>query len=308
MFAPTASFPTASAPLASTSIVPSVSVPIEVGESACFGLTTAGDVIRGALLEILVQGADAPLSADEYADGIDILNDYMSSLEGDGIRLGYQRVCNVSDVVTVPDAALRGIKSNLAIELAPQFNGSVSQSLILKAQRGLKTIRRIVKTPSVTRYPGNLPVGSGNFDTFGTTHFQTYYGREVSAHLSMVGNRKTTPVYMPAVVEKVQGTWRVDSQLGLDCDISGRVFNRGDSVTLSVDAAFTLSGSVADGLVGFAKNGAISLYAETVITDNTEVVLRGDITLETGDSLIVVVGDKTTTEDVRVVNARVRLN
>jgi len=57
------------------------------------------------------------MEADEYADYIFALNNYMTALEAEGVSLGYTVVANLSDAVTVPTGALRGIIANMALRL-----------------------------------------------------------------------------------------------------------------------------------------------------------------------------------------------
>jgi len=146
----------------STTAAPVVPSPIVVMPSSCFGLTTVGDIIRRALRAILVEGSDGGLQPDEYQDGLDALNDYMASLEAQGIKLGYRRACGLSDAATIPDGAIRGVVANLAIELAPQFSGRVSAALVKQASEGLKAMQLLgVHVGQSTLYP-TLPGGGGN--------------------------------------------------------------------------------------------------------------------------------------------------
>ena len=125
-------------------------------------MTTTGQVLKAALQEILVQGSEAPLEADEYQDAIFALNNYMTALDANGVHLGYTVVDSLADEITVPAGAIQGIISNLAILLATQFNSTVSPSLSAKAQMGLNAMRKLGITIAPMSYPGTLPIGSGN--------------------------------------------------------------------------------------------------------------------------------------------------
>ena len=125
-------------------------------------MTTTGQVLKAALQEILVQGSEAPLEADEYQDAIFALNNYMTALDANGVHLGYTVVDSLNDEITVPAGAIQGIISNLAILLATQFNSTVSPSLSAKAQMGLNAMRKLGITLAPMSYPGTLPIGSGN--------------------------------------------------------------------------------------------------------------------------------------------------
>lgn len=125
-------------------------------------MATVAQVANAALKRILVQAADAPLEADEYQDFIFALNNFMLDLDASGITLGYTEVSDLGDEVTVPTGALRGIIANMAIEVAPDYNGTVSPALANAAAEGMQTMRIIGQTISAASYPSTLPVGSGN--------------------------------------------------------------------------------------------------------------------------------------------------
>lgn len=134
-------------------------------------MATAERVIKASLHRILVQGSEAPLEADEYQGAIETMNDYMAALEADGVHLGYTVVYNLGDGVTIPGGALRGLKANLAIELAPDYGGVVSAELIQQAVSGMKVMRKLGQRIRPTQNPSTLPIGSGNRTARTAPHF-----------------------------------------------------------------------------------------------------------------------------------------
>ena len=125
-------------------------------------MATVAQVANASLQRILVQASEAPLEADEYADFIFAMNNYMSELDAQGVKLGYTTVSGIGDEVTIPTGALRGVIANLAIEVAPDYNGIVSQGLIKAAKEGMNTMRLIGQTITKSEMPSTLPLGSGN--------------------------------------------------------------------------------------------------------------------------------------------------
>ena len=125
-------------------------------------MATTAQVLKAALQEILVQGSEAPLEADEYQDAIFAMNNYLTALDANGVHLGYTIVSNLSDEVTVPAGALQGIISNVAILMAPQFMAPISPALIAKAKMGLKAMRKLGITILPTQFPSTMPIGAGN--------------------------------------------------------------------------------------------------------------------------------------------------
>lgn len=135
-------------------------------------MATVQQVADSALKRIVVQGAEAPLEPDEYQDFIFAMNNFMTDLDANGVALGYTVVSNLSDQVTIPTGALRGLITNMAIEVAPEYGGVVSGALIEAAKAGLDTMRQIGQSVPRSYYPSTLPYGSGNYwNSLGLTRF-----------------------------------------------------------------------------------------------------------------------------------------
>jgi len=125
-------------------------------------MTTAAQVTKAILQEILVRSVEAPLEADEIQDTIFAMNNYMTALDAEGVSLGYTIVADLGDDITIPAGALQGLISNVAIMVAPQFGATVDQALIAKAKVGLSAMRKLGVTLEPMVFPSTLPVGSGN--------------------------------------------------------------------------------------------------------------------------------------------------
>jgi len=139
-------------------------------------MATVAQVAKASLQRILVQASEADLEPDESQDFIFAMNNYMLSLDASGVSLGYTEVSSLGDDVTVPVGALRGLIANMAIEVSPDYNGTISPGLIAAATEGLKVMRRLGSSLTGTSYPSTLPHGSGNEGgTFGGvySHFYT---------------------------------------------------------------------------------------------------------------------------------------
>jgi hypothetical protein len=145
-------------------------------------MATVAQVIKASLQRILVQASEADLEPDEYQDAIFALNNYMLALDADGITLGYTEVSNLADEVTVPPGALRGIIANLAIEVSPDYNGTISQGLVAAAQAGMASMRKLGVGIPMTALPCTLPIGSGNeYNNFNLSHFYDCSEEEILA-------------------------------------------------------------------------------------------------------------------------------
>lgn len=125
-------------------------------------MATAAQVLKAALQRILVQASEADLEPDEFADAIFAMNNWMLALDADGVNLGYTEVTNLSDDITIPTGALRGLIPNVAIEISPDYDGQVTPALISAAAEGLRVMEKIGVALGQSVLPSTLPRGSGN--------------------------------------------------------------------------------------------------------------------------------------------------
>ena len=146
-------------------------------------MATAEQVLKAALQRILVQASEADLEPDEFSDAIFAMNNYMFDLDASGVHLGYTEVTNLSDAITIPTGALRGLIANVAIEISPDYDGEVTLGLQRAARQGLKTMEQLGVEVTTSAYPSTLPRGSGNTGrNFGATdNFYPDLEREILA-------------------------------------------------------------------------------------------------------------------------------
>ena len=147
-------------------------------------MATAAQVIQASLQKILVQATEQPIQASEAQDFIFMMNNYMLALDAEGISLGYTEVTKLSDDVTVPPGALRGMIYNLAIEAAPEYDGVVTPAVAEIARQGMRAMRKLGQSMGATKYPCTLPIGSGNEDNSFTRGGHHYYDCDESAILA----------------------------------------------------------------------------------------------------------------------------
>ncbi len=128
-------------------------------------MATVAQVAKASLQRILVQASEADLEPDEFQDYIFAMNNYMLALDAQGIALGYTEVSDLGDDVTIPTGALRGVIANMAIEVAPDYNGTISPGLVQAAKEGMEAMRRLGQIITTSVFPSTLPKGSGNEDS-----------------------------------------------------------------------------------------------------------------------------------------------
>tara|TARA_R110000772_G_scaffold23909_2_gene63554 strand:- start:1342 stop:1812 length:471 start_codon:yes stop_codon:yes gene_type:complete len=132
-------------------------------------MATVAQVVKSSLQAILVQASEAQIEASEASDFIFSMNNFMAQLAANGINLGYTEVANLSDTITIPTGALRGLIANMAIEVAPSYGATVTEGVGIAAVAGLKTMRLLGQSLGATKLPSTLPVGSGNYNgNYGT--------------------------------------------------------------------------------------------------------------------------------------------
>lgn len=125
-------------------------------------MATAAQFIKTALQLILVQGSEADLEADEFASGVEYLNDMMAEWDGAGVSLGFTVIQSIGDEVTVPPYANQAIKQNLAVRLGPEFGGLVSPLLDRNATVSYRAMVNAAVAIEPSQFPSTLSVGSGN--------------------------------------------------------------------------------------------------------------------------------------------------
>lgn len=125
-------------------------------------MATVQQVADASFNWILERDSVAPVSSGEVNDYIFAMNNFMAGLEAENVILGYTPVALSTDDVTVPAGALRGLIANMAVELAPSYDGDVTPRLNDIAITGLNQMRILGQTLEDMLYPRTLPIGSGN--------------------------------------------------------------------------------------------------------------------------------------------------
>ena len=144
----------------------------------------ASEIVIDALEDLVVQQDEAPIEQSEARAAMRMLNDMMLSWDASGINLGYTTVSSMGDEITVPLGAIRAMKANLAIELAPKYEVTPTPALIQRANAGMKAVLNLAVQIGSSAYPSTLPMGSGNWDD---GYGDDYYPDEESTILTETG-------------------------------------------------------------------------------------------------------------------------
>jgi len=126
-------------------------------------MATAGDVIKDALQEITVLGAEAPVEASDATYSVRTLNRMMAMLDAKGIDLGFTEVSNFNSELTIPDGALDSVVILLSNRLWRNYSeGNPPQSLMMDVRAAISQLAQLAVTIAQSEYPPTLPIGSGN--------------------------------------------------------------------------------------------------------------------------------------------------
>lgn len=140
-------------------------------------METADAIVTDALQELVVQASEASIPAVEAQTAVRYLNRMMDRMASRGINLGYTKIDNLGDFLTVPDGAVSGVITNLAVELGNQYDVPIGQALASRAGVGLDAMIDISFVIVPTRMPDTAPRGSGNTgNNFGTFSSPFYPG------------------------------------------------------------------------------------------------------------------------------------
>lgn len=131
-------------------------------------MSTASDIIEGALRKLKVTSPEIPTEAHYISNGLVDLNDFGLQLES-VFPLGFESLTASTDEVNIPIECVGMFKSNLAIYLAPQYGLQPDPLLMLEAERSMSMALSAFGKINTT-YPSSLPRGSGNQNQFNNNY------------------------------------------------------------------------------------------------------------------------------------------
>ena len=243
-------------------------------------MATVEDLAARSLRLVLVKSSTLALTTQEKTDYMAALNDYMTAIEADGIRLGYTVATAVDDEVTVPASCLRGIVANMAIEIAPEYNAPISPGVAKMASEGIKTLRRVGRQSMRSRYPQNLPLGSGYEHDIDNSAYA--FGVDVDTLLSF--QSATTEFTALDTPVPIEGLFVAEYSRGFRVDIAGLLkFQDDDTADVTLRADLVATGG-ADYTFHIYQNGvAIYSVSQTLTATDTAILLNKSVTAYPGD-------------------------
>lgn len=138
-------------------------------------MATARKILERAFSKIGVRAAETPLTAAEISDGLDVLNDLISTWDATGTLKGVAPVIDVSADLKEPRYATWALKANVAILLAGEYGIPVSQALAVDASSSKSEMVKASMNLQDLEFPSTLPIGSGNRDEYGTGYDRDFF-------------------------------------------------------------------------------------------------------------------------------------
>lgn len=123
---------------------------------------TNAEYFAFALAKIGVLAEGEPVSAEQGADMLDILNDLLDDLRGQSIELGIEPQSSTTATLVVPEGYKQTIKYLLAVHAAPHFQVPIPIEVAGIADAGFKRmLRDSVYANAQTRDFDHLPYKNG---------------------------------------------------------------------------------------------------------------------------------------------------
>lgn len=124
---------------------------------------TARDILLAAFEDMVVRMDEETLPSSDAQTGVRYINWIMADLAVNGVDLGFTKLSQISDEVTIPEGAMMALSSILAFRLWPKYRTIPRTTEVnFNAREGLKLMYKIGTSIAATEYPSTLPTGSGN--------------------------------------------------------------------------------------------------------------------------------------------------
>ena len=118
-------------------------------------MTTALDIVTGAMRLIGALAAGEAAEASEALDGLASLNQMLHALVHEGVDLGHGDLA-LASIVKLPDTHIETIRHMLALRLAPEYNLTLSPLVIRTAETGKAALQAIYADPEPMSIDGGL--------------------------------------------------------------------------------------------------------------------------------------------------------
>jgi hypothetical protein len=131
-------------------------------------MTTALQIVRGALLKLRVTDASSATDEQQLKDGMAALNRMVRTWEAFEQTVGWSDVDDGEDVLNTPPELDDALIYNLATRMADDYGQPLTQTVMLLAAEGMALISAMVASATYVRteYP-DLPRGEQQLPGYG---------------------------------------------------------------------------------------------------------------------------------------------
>jgi hypothetical protein len=131
-------------------------------------MTTALQIVRGALLKLRVTDASSATDEQQLKDGMAALNRMVRTWEAFEQTVGWSDVDDGEDVLNTPPELDDALIYNLATRMADDYGQPLTQTVMLLAAEGMALISAMVASSTYVRteYP-DLPRGEQQLPGYG---------------------------------------------------------------------------------------------------------------------------------------------
>lgn len=121
-------------------------------------MATISDFVADVLRMISVIAEDESPTATQVTQHAVRLNEMMAQWAAEGKEVGYSPLSAVTDTVTIPDWAMIGAKTGLAILISPEYAKTPDQLIYEANRRAMRVVERMTSEEPVVD-TSDLPQG-----------------------------------------------------------------------------------------------------------------------------------------------------
>lgn len=133
-------------------------------------MSTAGEIVRDALMHLGVMDAHEAVEAQDMSDGIRVMNMMLRRWEANGLALGWNDVSSPDDLMPSPPEADEAIGYSLAVKLRARYGVAPSPDVFQFANDGYAVLLRDRFIASPIRFKDHLPYGGGAYNIYSDTY------------------------------------------------------------------------------------------------------------------------------------------
>lgn len=127
-------------------------------------MTTGLKIVERGASKAKIKTAGIPLSDEEYADGLDVLNDIIKEWSALGVLQGVKTINSLDVDLLEPEYATPALKAQVGMRMLVEYGGD---PMLLSADARQTYRTMLIAKPKIPIvYPDTLPKGSGNHDGY----------------------------------------------------------------------------------------------------------------------------------------------